>query len=367
MKSTRCSTPLNVSEAESRAKAVGETFRALRRGLKRSRGFALYVAICNSLLTRDELIANLSASMPDKVVHRVVLTTKDEDVLAAVEKVIGKSTAGVVMVVGVEQLLADKVRAERLLAGLNLRRAEWPSRVCRPVVFWLPQRFLGDLMRGAPDFFDWRSDTLEFPELTTEQARPLASREWQDGPDPRFTAEERLARIAELRARIAAIANPSDDPAIISSVALWWDELADHLSLMGELDEALRILKDQLPVFERLGDVRERAITQGKIADILQARGQLDEALRIRTEEELPVYERLGDVREQLVCRANTALIYWQRGSNGDREKALALLHLALADTERLQIPEAQLIAALIQQVENPSIGQKATAQAVAK
>lgn len=327
MKSTRCSTPLNVSEAESRAKAVGETFRALRRGLKRSRGFALYVAICNSLLTRDELIANLSASMPDKVVHRVVLTTKDEDVLAAVEKVIGKSTAGVVMVVGVEQLLADKVRAERLLAGLNLRRAEWPSRVCSPVVFWLPQRFLGDLMRGAPDFFDWRSDTLEFPELTTEQARPLASREWQDGPDPRFTAEERLARIAELRARIAAIANPSDDPAIISSVALWWDELADHLSLMGELDEALRI----------------------------------------RTEEELPVYERLGDVREQLVCRANTALIYWQRGSNGDREKALALLHLALADTERLQIPEAQLIAALIQQVENPSIGQKATAQAVAK
>jgi hypothetical protein len=39
----------------------------------------------------------------------------------------------------------------------------------------------------------------------------------------------------------------------------------------------------------------------GKIADILQARGELDEALRIRREEELPVYDRLGDVRSKAV------------------------------------------------------------------
>ena len=40
----------------------------------------------------------------------------------------------------------------------------------------------------------------------------------------------------------------------------------------------------------------------GKIADILQARGETDEALRIRQEEELPVYERLGDVRSRSVA-----------------------------------------------------------------
>ncbi len=45
--------------------------------------------------------------------------------------------------------------------------------------------------------------------------------------------------------------------------------------------------------------MRSKAVTQGKIADILTQRGQLEEALRIRTEEELPVYEHLGDVRER--------------------------------------------------------------------
>jgi hypothetical protein len=79
-------------------------------------------------------------------------------------------------------------------------------------------------------------------------------------------------------------------------------KVADILQARGQLDEVLRIrLEEELPVYERLGDVRSKAVTQGNIADILQARGQLDEALRIRLEEELPVYERLGDVREKAV------------------------------------------------------------------
>ncbi len=79
--------------------------------------------------------------------------------------------------------------------------------------------------------------------------------------------------------------------------ALAMSKIADILQDRGQLDEALRIRREEeLPVYERLGDVRGRAVTMGKIADVLRDRGQLDEALRIRREEELPVYERLGDV-----------------------------------------------------------------------
>jgi phosphopentomutase len=63
----------------------------------------------------------------------------------------------------------------------------------------------------------------------------------------------------------------------------------------------LRIRQEELlPVFERLGDVRSKAVTMGKIADILQARGQLDEALRIRQEEELPVLNALAMCAQKL-------------------------------------------------------------------
>ncbi|MFO1155679.1 MAG: SEFIR domain-containing protein [Rhodospirillales bacterium] len=72
-------------------------------------------------------------------------------------------------------------------------------------------------------------------------------------------------------------------------------KVADILEARGELDEALRLLRNEaLPAVKALGAVRDVAVFQGRIADILQARGQLDDALRIRTEEELPVYQRLG-------------------------------------------------------------------------
>ncbi len=98
---------------------------------------------------------------------------------------------------------------------------------------------------------------------------------------------------------------------------------ADILRDRGELDEALRIRREEeLPVYERLGDVHSRAVTMGQVADILQARGELDEALRILQEEVLPVYERLGDVRSQAVTMGNVADILQARG---ELDKALRI------------------------------------------
>lgn len=85
-------------------------------------------------------------------------------------------------------------------------------------------------------------------------------------------------------------------------------QISNILQARGELEEALRIRREEeLPVYERLGDVRSCAITQGQIAGILQLRGELEEALRIRREEELPVYERLGDVHAYAVTQSEIA------------------------------------------------------------
>ena len=82
----------------------------------------------------------------------------------------------------------------------------------------------------------------------------------------------------------------------------------------GDQDEALRILREEEPVFERLGDLRSLAITRAKIADVMMMRGDLNEALRIRTEEQEPVYERLGDVRGLAITRGQIADVLTRRG-----------------------------------------------------
>ena len=97
--------------------------------------------------------------------------------------------------------------------------------------------------------------------------------------------------------------------------------------------------------------MRSKAVTQGKIAGILQARGQLDEALRIRREEQLPVYERLGDVRSRLVCQANIALTLVARGQPEDRDEIARFLAEARAAADGLGIPEAEQIRAIQRQL----------------
>jgi hypothetical protein len=109
--------------------------------------------------------------------------------------------------------------------------------------------------------------------------------------------------------------------------------------------------EEELPVYERLGDVRSKAVTMGQIADILQARGQLDEALRIRQEEQLPVYERLGDVRSLLITQVQIGILFMQFNPPR-RAEANQLLCEALHAAQQMRIPEAGQIRMILQDFE---------------
>ena len=104
-------------------------------------------------------------------------------------------------------------------------------------------------------------------------------------------------------------------------------------------------------MYEKLGDVRSRAVTMGQIADVLQDRGDLEEALRIRREEELPVYEKLGDVRELMVGRANLALTLSRRGDPVDHQEISHLLGQAFKAATQMKLLDAQQIADLHQRL----------------
>lgn len=314
---------MSASVAEPPIAGAGSALRALRRGITRSRGFSLHVCSFAGPGTRDRLIAELAASLPTRRIHRLDPSTLDDDLLVAADRLV-EATPGPVMIVGVEQVLAAPQGADAFLSQLNLQRGEWPRRVPHPVVFWVPRPLLGRLTRGAPDFFDWRSDTLDFPDLTEHQFRPFSQRDWRYGIDPRLTAEERAQRILELEARLAA-AQGSDDERLLRRQLEWWDELAELRLTMGDPNEALRIrTEQQLPACRRIGDLRGIAVIQGKIADILKYRGELDAALRLHVDECLPIFERLGDLHRVATTQAHIADILMTRGRLDDALRVLS-------------------------------------------
>ncbi|MEZ5356265.1 MAG: hypothetical protein R2762_26825 [Bryobacteraceae bacterium] len=108
------------------------------------------------------------------------------------------------------------------------------------------------------------------------------------------------------------------EPAAASNL-LW--TLANVARQAGDPDAALDAAERKVAVdgaregAEREDGERGRALASGVIADIRMARGDLDEALRIRLEDELPVYEKLGDVRSRAVTLGKIADIRMAAGT----------------------------------------------------
>jgi serine/threonine protein kinase/tetratricopeptide (TPR) repeat protein len=205
-----------------------------------------------------------------------------------------------------------------------------------------------------------------------------------------FKYQGRLDEASELlRERILPVFERIGDN---RSRALALGSLADILQIQGDLEAALKIREtEEMPIYERLGESRSQAITIGKIAGILHARGQNEEALRMAREREQPIYEQLGEARELAVCRGRIAsilqslgrtdeairvreteqlpileklgsaydlslaqeglaLLYLERRLPGDRERAAALLRLALDGAEQLSLPSAERLRARIEE-----------------
>jgi tetratricopeptide (TPR) repeat protein len=335
---------------------------ALRTMLTYSRGtFSLSFAVCNSPALRDFLIDLLRRDCPGLRVQTI--SPGCTDILAEAITTVGPDDLPGLFLAGLESCVSSSQTDHPVLRALNASREAWAGKFHCPVLFWVPEYVMRILYRQARDLMAWRSHQFEFGPEPAELDMADSLSVLADTMAANLSLEEKRFRIAELEGRIAQV-GPDIPDTLVPHMATWMIELAtlrkilgdlaaareeldkaldlldrpssqgamgdddrdrlravargkiaDILQARGELDEALRMLREEvIPAFERLGAVRDRAVAMGRIADILQARGELDEALRIRREEELPVYERLGDVRSRAVTMGQIADILEARG-----------------------------------------------------
>ena len=189
----------------------------------------------------------------------------------------------------------DEVEAAwaRTLDILNERR-NWLMQACPHALIMAGTPDLPLLVHDhAPDLWSVRSSVFILPEspdyVPPEDTRRSLS--W-DKPWPLSSELEDGGRYKELADALGA--NPRQGEQASRGRLL--ARAADAWLLRGQPDSAMEVLEEAERVFKDIDDVRSRAVTMGKIADIFERRGKLDEALRIRREEQLPVYERLGDI-----------------------------------------------------------------------
>ncbi|MFP3939210.1 MAG: tetratricopeptide repeat protein [Thermoanaerobaculia bacterium] len=250
--------------------------------------------------------------MPGTELEVATLDAETTDPLAEVLAQVGESE-GAVMVLGLERAVRMTRDDAPVLRALNLERSEWPERLRRPVVFWVPEALVGALGRTAPDFLDWRSDTLYFP-ADSEGLRPvLAAFDaslWQGGGDQRMPEQARRARVDELRSRLQ-LTPRSDDPLVEKTRASWFFELGNHLLFLGAMGEAQKAYEESIAISDGLGDRSNLAAAYHQLGVVAEERGRSGEAVKwyrssLRISEELGyisgiavTYHQLGVVAQE--------------------------------------------------------------------
>lgn len=333
----------------------------MRRGLQLAEGFVLYIAVCNSPATVRALIDALRESMPGVEIETVDLDESVEDPLARVLALASPDTSSPLMIVGLERSCPSAAPQHPVLHVLNLQRPEWPKRIPRPVVLWIPEYLLSLMGTEAPDFLDWRSDTLFFLSEMAE-LQDLTSAIQVEGLDGRMPERQRLARIGELQARLRSTSSATD-PVVLSARSNWLAELGNQLLLVGHVDEAETAYQAYLESESRLQRLRGVGRAQealGAIAmrrrDLAEAGKRFDRSLEIAREaEDLPsvasaygnlglialqrndlalgealtlealnLLEKQGDPRSLAITYGNLALIYLRQGRLEEAERLLS-------------------------------------------
>jgi tetratricopeptide (TPR) repeat protein len=188
----------------------------------------------------------------------------------------------------------------------------------------VPWRLLGDTAAAVTTVGEGEAADALFAKGVTALEAKLQAGEGVDAFEAGYLLFEHGKRLAQrgelddaeaLFARVAELAQESGREV---NVAIARGEITDILVSRGELEEALRIrTEEQLPVYERLGEVRSIAITKGKIADILMLQGDLDDALAMHLGR-LPVAREMKDIDAVAHTLFSCAQI---RLNRGDHEK----------------------------------------------
>jgi tetratricopeptide (TPR) repeat protein len=276
---------------------------------------------CNQPIVRDYMIQQLGESVPGGLVV-VDLSTEQPDPLEQVAATLRAAPSAApsapVMLVNVERYLREPELAQRVVRELNLKRSYW-ARLGRVVVIWAPEHACAWLMRGAPDFFDWRSGYWRLTAPGVEGYTSMQAQVWEGGADGSMDEASRRGRIAELESRLA-LQQDTQDRAILAIRSRYQSELARHLLILGDLDGAEKLFRESLEINRKLGRLEGQAIQLGKLGLIARTRGDLDGAEKL-LRESLEINRKLGRLEGQASNLGNLGSIAQTRGDLDGAEK----------------------------------------------
>ena len=249
---------VNLEETETTA----ETYRYLKNGLQRKRGFGLFFVQC-SPAEGHKIFEDIKIYFPEKHTDILSLEQEIDDLYSLIAEKQIQEKIDILFIQGLDKSLIPYLQSEPsfqvtlsgeknihggqgnyyrldtvppILAHLNLQRERFRDNFEFCLVFVLPKFALKYLIRRAPDFFDWRSGVFEF----SEDQDKINFGRYEEYLT--LKSEERYVKILEIKDLIEQHLQTQENQ------ALWWLEIGDlyfadknYAQALLSFDQALKI------------------------------------------------------------------------------------------------------------------------------
>ena len=264
--------------------------------LRRAQGFTLAFAQCNQPVERRRLVSELRKLLGDYRIGEVKFTEPIENLLdELIPRLSEYNDARVLFVYGLEHSIRSDQDFSPVVANLNISRNLFPRHISFPVVLWLPAYAIAAVMRGAPDFFSWRSAVFQFlssPEMLSHVVKSALSGDFQAAFN--LTAEEKEDRIAVIQNLLNEYVPLPSDRHNRQAEGRLFDRLADLYYSLGDYEQAEHYYQQNLEIAQQLEDRSGIASSLHNLGRIALLRGDYAKAENYYRES-LEIRQELGD------------------------------------------------------------------------
>ncbi|NOQ36034.1 MAG: tetratricopeptide repeat protein [Methylococcaceae bacterium] len=296
------------------------------KAMQRCNGFGLYFLRCNTLDLRDELLPVIKGALAKPIVELDIDPKNDIYVDAQVSQLMETAPDNaVVFIYGLEKLFYLKERP--LMEELNWRRGHY-GRVEHPIVFWLPEFLITEILTYAPDFADWYSGVYEFS-LSAPEKSNLTLKTWDSVNENiigSLSLEEKQRWIINLKNLLEELADDNSQ-----SRRDLLNRLGQLYASLGNYDKALSCYQQNLELCRLLKDKENEGATLNNISLIYKARGDSDTAL-CYLQDSLKICQQIDNKEGEGATLNNISNIY---DVQGDYDTALRFLQDSLKITQQ--------------------------------
>jgi tetratricopeptide (TPR) repeat protein len=268
----------------------------LERVVRWADDFRLAFVRCNHPVQREEMRRQFLDRLSDRHVLEVFL---EKPILSLLDELTARWDAAqpphAVCVYGLEKSIQEQREASPVLGRLNHDRDLLRRAVSAALLIWLPDFALDCLVRGAPDFWAWRSGVYEFP---TDMAL------WQTESDAALDSDipalfslpledkrKEIARLEELLQIARAL--PHQGKREQETLARLLHQLGLLHYSLGEWNTAQARCEESLQIAQRSGDQQAIAVALHQLGMLAQDQGDYT-AARSFYEQSLAMAQELG-------------------------------------------------------------------------